>query len=141
MSTLLSVNRGTAVPTGHSDVGTTGIDKRPVDGPVEVRAPRPRGIGGSGLVGDHICDRRHHGGGDQALYACGREDLDWWAAELGRPLRSGMFGENLTTTGVDITAAVIGERWRLGDTVVVEVSVPRIPCRTFAGWLGERRWV
>jgi MOSC domain-containing protein YiiM len=141
MPSLLSVNLGAARPTEHSDIGYTGIDKRPAAGPVQVRAPGLKGIGGSGLVGDRVCDLRHHGGDEQAVYAYAREDLDRWAADLGRPLASGVFGENLTTEGVDITGALIGERWRLGDEVVLEVCGPRIPCRTFAGWLGERGWV
>jgi MOSC domain-containing protein YiiM len=141
MPVLLSVNVGDARPAEHADIGVTGIDKRPVSGPVEVRAPGRKGVGGSGLVGDQVCDLRHHGGDDQAVYAYAREDLDNWAAELGRPLASGTFGENLTTTGLDVSAALIGERWRIGEQVVLEVAEPRIPCRNFAGWLGERGWV
>ncbi|HET6504191.1 MAG TPA: MOSC domain-containing protein [Amycolatopsis sp.] len=136
---LVSLNVGTTRPTTHSDLGITGIDKRPVTGPVAVRGPARDGE--SGLVGDNIADHRHHGGPDQAVYAYAREDLDGWEAELGRALRPGMFGENLTTEGIDVTGALIGERWRIGSTVVVEVSVPRIPCRVFAGQLGERGWV
>jgi MOSC domain-containing protein YiiM len=119
----------------------TGIDKRPVTEPVEVRAPGPKGIGGSGLVGDRIHKLEHHGGDDQAVYAYAREDLDLWAAELGKPLTDGMFGENLTTTGIDVTNALIGERWRIGEQLVLEVSVPRVPCSVFATWLDERGWV
>jgi MOSC domain-containing protein YiiM len=142
MATVLSVNVGRAQPTEHSSVGVTGIDKRPVSEPVEVRAPGAKRDGlGSGLVGDAICDRRYHGGNDQAVYAYAREDLDLWAASLGRPLGNGCFGENLTTAELDVTAARIGERWRIGDALVLEVSCPRIPCRTFAGWLGERGWI
>ena len=138
---LLSVNLGKAGPSSHADLGVTGIDKRPVTGPVEVRAPGPKGIGGSGLIGDRICDLRHHGGDHQAVHAYAREDLDDWAAELDRPLHNGVFGENLTTAGLDITGALIGERWQIGTDVVLEVAVPRIPCRTFAGWLDERGWI
>jgi MOSC domain-containing protein YiiM len=137
---VLSVNVGDrrAIRPGGRP---TGIDKRPIAGPVEVRAPGPRGIGlGSGLVGDDVCDGRHHGGDDQAVYAYAREDLDGWAARLGRPLADGVFGENLTTTGVDVTGAVIGERWRVGPVVILEVSVPRIPCGVFRTWMGERAW-
>jgi MOSC domain-containing protein YiiM len=141
MPSLVSVNLGATRPTRHSDIGYTGIDKRPTTGPVQVRAPGPKGIGGSGLVGDRVCDLRHHGGDDQAVYAYAREDLDRWAADLGRPLASGAFGENLTTEGIDITNALVGERLRVGDEVVLEICGPRIPCRTFAGWVGERGWV
>jgi MOSC domain-containing protein YiiM len=139
MPVVSSVNVGSPRPTEHSDVDHTGIDKRPQDGAVEISAPgRP---GHSGLAGDVICDVRHHGGDDQAVYAYAREDLDAWQLRLGRDLRSGMFGENLTTSGLDVTDAVIGERWRVGDALLLEVSSPRIPCRTFAGWLGEHGWI
>lgn len=141
MPSVLSVNVGRVVPTAHSDVRVTGIDKRPVLEPVFVREPGPRGSGGSGLVGDPICDLRHHGGSDQAVYAYAREDLDMWERELERPLRNGGFGENLTTRGVDVTAALVGERWQIGDTCVLEVNSPRIPCRTFAGWMDDQRWI
>ena len=142
MATVVSVNVGRAEPTVHSAVDVTGIDKRPVMTAVEVRAPGSKRDGlGSGLVGDMVCSRRHHGGDDQAVYAYAREDLDTWAAALGRSLGNGCFGENLTTAQVDITGAVIGERWRIGDALVLEVSSPRIPCNTFAGWLGEHDWI
>jgi MOSC domain-containing protein YiiM len=96
----------------------------------------------TGVVGDVQYDRKHHGGPDKAVYAYAREDLDWWSGELGRPLADGRFGENLTTTGVDVTGALIGERWRIGsDGLEVEVTMPRIPCATFQGWLAEPRWV
>ena len=141
MPTVASVNVGVVSPTAYSDMRVTGIDKRPVSDAVMVREPGPRGSGGSGLVGDPICNLRVHGGSDQAVYAYAREDLDFWEAELQRPLRSGAFGENLTTADLDVTGALIGERWQVGDVCVLEVTSPRIPCRTFAGWLAEQRWV
>lgn len=139
MPSLLSVNVASGITL--AGVGKTGIDKRPVSEPVEVRAPGPKGVGGSGLVGDAICSLRHHGGNDQAVYAYAREDLDTWSTELGKSLPSGTFGENLTTSGLNVTGAVIGERWQVGDQVELEVSCPRVPCRTFATWLDIRRWV
>ena len=142
MATVVSVNVARPQPTGHSSLGVTGIDKRPVTDAVEVRAPGSRQDGlGSGLVGDMICDRRYHGGDDQAVYAYAREDLDAWAVALGRPLGNGCFGENLTTAQLDVTGALIGERWRVGEALVLEISSPRVPCRTFAGWLGQRGWI
>ncbi|MFG3658169.1 MOSC domain-containing protein [Streptomyces sp. NPDC047706] len=140
---LLSVNLGRvqAVPCTDNPEGVTGIDKRPVDQPVRVAAPGPKGVGGSGLAGDAVCHTRHHGGDDQAVYAMAREDLDAWEGELGRPLANGCFGENLTTTGIDVSGALIGERWRIGRQVLLEITSPRIPCRTFQSHLGERGWV
>ncbi|MEU3842351.1 MOSC domain-containing protein [Streptomyces sp. NPDC028635] len=137
----LNVGRARAVPFTDQPDGLTGIDKRPVDGPVKVTAPGPRGTGASGLAGDAVCDTRHHGGDDQAVYAFAREDLDDWERELGRELGNGTFGENLTTRGVDVSGALIGERWRIGPDVVLEVTSGRIPCRTFQEHLGEKGWV
>ncbi|MGW5045012.1 MOSC domain-containing protein [Streptomyces griseoluteus] len=140
---LLSVNLGRprAVPYTDQAEGVTGIDKRPVEGPVRVAAPGPKGIGGSGLAGDAVCELRHHGGDDQAVYAFAREDLDDWERELGRSLSNGFFGENLTTEGLDVSGALIGERWRIGSGVVLEVTSGRIPCRTFQGHMAEPGWV
>lgn len=143
MSSVHSVNRGRLRHSDHTDApgNLTGIDKQPVSGPVGIRAPGPKGAGGSGVDGDRIGDQRHHGGDDQAVYAYAREALDTWSAELGRPLANGSFGENLTLVGMDINQARIGEHWRVGAEVVLEVCTPRIPCRTFAGWLEQRGWV
>lgn len=141
---LISVNVGTATPSEHTDAesGVTGIGKRPVPGPVRVFAPGDKASGlGSGLEGDAICNRRHHGGDHQAVYAYAREDLDLWEQELGRKLPGGLFGENFTTSGIDLNAARLGDRWRVGADLVLEVASARIPCRTFQGALGEAGWV
>ncbi|PWI43722.1 MOSC domain-containing protein [Streptomyces sp. ICBB 8177] len=137
---LLSVNVGVPRSNPWKKLALTGIDKRPVDGPVAVHAPGPKGTGEVGLAGDRAYDVKHHGGTDQAVYAYGREDLDDWEKELGRTLANGTFGENLTTEGLDVNAALIGERWRVGG-VVLEVTGPRVPCVTFQGWLGEPKWM
>jgi MOSC domain-containing protein YiiM len=139
VSRIVSVNLAVPRPDPANTRARTGIDKRPTSDPVPVVAPGAKGMGA--LVGDTVASERHHGGPDQALYAYAREDMDEWAAELGRPLSGGMFGENLTTAGLDVTGALIGERWRVGPEVELEVSGPRIPCDTFAGWMGEPRWV
>ena len=108
-------------PVSGSGVTRSGIDKRPVEGRVPVYQP--------GLENDVQMDRRNHGGEGQAVYAYGQEDAEWWAAELDRDLPPGRFGENLRTSGVDLTGALIGERWRIG-TALLEVTAPRIPCAT-----------
>ncbi|GAB3593897.1 MOSC domain-containing protein [Angustibacter peucedani] len=123
-------------PDEGGDVGETAIDKRPVVGRVAVRQ--------LGLHGDKQLDVAHHGGRDQAVYAYAGEDASYWAGELDRDISPGLFGENLRTTGVAVTGAVIGERWRIGgedDGTVVEVTAPRTPCATFQRWLDEPRWV
>jgi MOSC domain-containing protein YiiM len=123
---LVSVNLAHVMKTRWKDnVGFTGIDKRPASGRVRVFDHH--------VDGDTIADTANHGGPDQAVYAYGREDADWWAQQLGRELGPGAFGENLSTSGLEVTGAVIGERWAIGSAVF-EVSCPRIPCRTFAGF-------
>jgi MOSC domain-containing protein YiiM len=140
---LLTVNVGRPKIVEYTDTpgGATGIDKQPVEGAVRVSDPGPKGEGAGGVAGDAVCDLRHHGGTDQAVYAFAREDLDVWERELGRALGNGAFGENLTTSGLDVSGAKIGERWRIGGELVLEVTSARIPCRTFASWLGEKGWV
>jgi len=139
---IVSVNVGKPRPNTYGKaVELTGIDKRPVAGPVLVSAPARRGTGEVGLAGDRVYDVQHHGGPDQAVYAYAREDLDVWQAELGRRLPNGVFGENLTTAGNDVSGALIGERWRVGPDVVLEACGPRIPCRTFQGWLDDKGWI
>ncbi|MBW3360599.1 MOSC domain-containing protein [Streptomyces microflavus] len=141
---LLSVNVGrpTPLPSAGGPGGLSGIDKRPFEGAVRVSDPGPKGTGGSGLAGDAVCDLRNHGGSDQAVYAFAREELDAWQRQLGgRELANGSFGENLTTLGVDVSGALIGERWRVGAELLLEVTSGRIPCRTFADHIGEEKWV
>jgi len=117
---LVSVNVGQIRHVAHHDRDvTTGIFKAPVDGRVATR--------GVNLDGDDQADRRAHGGPDRAAYAYASEDLTWWSEELGRSVPPGSMGENLTTAGIDVTDARIGERWRIG-TVLFEVSSPRVPC-------------
>ncbi|MBY8881807.1 MOSC domain-containing protein [Actinacidiphila acidipaludis] len=140
MPYVLSVNIGRPRPNPWKRLPATGIDKQPVSGRVAVTAPGPKGTGAVGLAGDRAYDVKHHGGDDQAVYAYAREDLDHWEGELGRTFAPGSFGENLTTCGLDLNAVLIGERWRIG-TVLLEVSAPRIPCATFAGWLDEKGWM
>ena len=116
--------------------GVTAIDKRPKSGAVKVTR--------YGLRGDVQADRKHHGGIDQALYAYGQDDADFWSEQLGRDLPAGWFGENLRIAGLDVNAARVGEVWRIGETVLVEVTYARAPCGTFARWVGgdnERGWV
>ncbi len=138
---LLSVNVGQPRPNPWKEMKLTGIDKQPVDGPVMVTVPRAKGLGMVGLAGDRVYDVRNHGGPDQAVYAYAREDLDFWAAELGRPLGNGVFGENLTTEGIDVNGTLIGGRWRIGPEVILEACCPRIPCGTFQGWLAQAGWI
>ena len=109
---------------------TSAIDKRPVEGRVAVHP--------LGLDGDVQVNKKFHGGEGQALYAYAQEDADWWAAELDRDLPAGRFGENLRTSGLDLTGAVLGERWRIGG-VLAEVTAPRTPCSKLQAHWGVPR--
>ena len=110
----------------------TGIWKLPAVGRVHA--------GREGLAGDVQADRRVHGGPDMAVYSYAREDEDWWETQLGRELANGAFGENLTLRGVDVTAARVGERWRIGEALL-EVSAPRIPCWKLGVKMDDPRFV
>lgn len=121
---VLSVNVGKIQPYSYKGrSGRTAIAKVPVEGPVAAR--------GDALTGDHQADRKHHGGTYKAVYAYAVEDKRWWRDELGRPFEHGCFGENLTLEGVNVSEALIGERWQIG-TAVLEVAGPRIPCKVLA---------
>ncbi|WP_434741324.1 MOSC domain-containing protein [Micromonospora sp. SH-82] len=127
--TLVAVNLAVVTEAAWAGdaSGRTGIDKRPVGGRVALHT--------EGVIGDFIGERAHHGGPEQAVYAYAEEDAAWWSADLGRDLTPGCFGENLTTSSVDVTGAVIGEQWLIGSALL-QVTKPRTPCRTFAGFWG-----
>lgn len=132
-ASVLAVCRVHQLLADEGNVGVTAIDKRPVEGPVRVHR--------LGLHGDVQADRINHGGEDQAIYAYSQADADFWAGELQRDLPSGIFGENLRVSGIETTGAIIGERWKIGLDVELEVTSPRTPCATFQRRLGEPRFV
>ncbi|NGN95861.1 MOSC domain-containing protein [Nocardioides sp. KC13] len=127
MPVVRSVNVGRSKPAEWAEVGATSMEKLSVVEPVTV--------GAEGIVTDTQTDRRHHGGQEQAVYAFAREDLDLWGSRLGVTLRDGQFAENLTTEGIDINAALVGEQWRIG-TVLLQVCSVRTPCNDFKNWMG-----
>jgi MOSC domain-containing protein YiiM len=130
---LLSINIGSVRTIDNANVsGQTGIYKLPVAGPVQVTR--------LGLPGDAIISTRHHGGPDQALYVYGGADYAWWAAELGRDLAPGTFGENLTIGDLESAPLAIGDRLQVGG-VILEVTAPRIPCWKLAQRMGEPGFV
>ena len=113
----------------------SGIFKESVSGPVAVTV--------AGVQGDNICNTRHHGGVDQAVYVYGTDDYDWWSERLGRSLEPGLFGENLTISGLASDPASglhIGDRLHIAG-VVLEVTAPRIPCGKLAARMGEPKFV
>ncbi|HEU4329671.1 MAG TPA: MOSC domain-containing protein [Lapillicoccus sp.] len=124
-ATVRTVNVVHALRDGYFH--RTAIDKRPVRGSVRV--------GPLGLEGDQQVDRSH-GGADRAVYVYADEDAEWWAERLGRDIPPGLFGENLRTTGLDVTGARVGEQWAVGDEVVLEVRRIRTPCQNLALRMG-----
>lgn len=130
---VLGVNIGKARPIRtDEDSRMTGIFKTSVEGPVVIES--------SGFPGDDICATQHHGGPDQAVYVYGQPDYDWWAAQLGRELPPGMFGENLTVTDLESAQCNVGDRLIIGD-VILEITAPRIPCSTFATKMEDTRFI
>jgi MOSC domain-containing protein YiiM len=127
-----SVNVGTPREVGwRGQRVRTAIWKHPVPGRVRVR--------GTNVDGDEQGNAEVHGGVDKALYAYAAEDYEWWGRELGLELAAGTFGENLTVRGVDVSGAVVGERWRAGGTLL-EVSQPRTPCFKLGIRMGSQRF-
>jgi MOSC domain-containing protein YiiM len=128
-----SINVGTPRTVDrHGREFATSIWKAPVQHRVAVR--------GINLAGDDQADRSVHGGEYKAVYAYGRDDLDWWSRELGRKLEAGIFGENLTIGGVHVSSALVGERWKIG-TATFEVTQPRFPCFKLAAKMDDPHFV
>ncbi|MFM9377962.1 MOSC domain-containing protein [Gordonia sp. VNK21] len=141
---MTAVVRSTNLAVPKPDPGSrgrrpTGIDKRPVAA-LEVFTPGPSYGDGPGVAGDLVGDDKHHGGAQKAVYAFAREELDYWEQRLGRSFTDGSFGENLTTEGVVLEDLLVNQPVTIGDAVL-EVSVVRSPCATFAGHIGEPGWV
>ncbi|MFC6592032.1 MOSC domain-containing protein [Deinococcus lacus] len=130
---VVSVNVGqpTAVQTARR-TAISGIRKHAVPGRVQV--------GLAGLEGDHVLDRRHHGGPDQAVYVYTAEDYAAWEALLGRALPAGIFGENLLVSGMESASMRVGDQLCLSE-VTLEVCAPRIPCATLAGVMEDPTFV
>src|SRR5262245_58609870 len=133
MPRVLSVNVGRLQPIPYRGKQVmTGIFKEPVVGRIAARGVK--------LEGDEQANPDVHGGFDKAVYAYASEDYDWWEGELSRALDPGTFGENLTTAGLDLNHAVVGELWRVGTTAL-EVSEPRFPCFKLGARMGTQRFV
>ncbi|MCY3884594.1 MAG: MOSC domain-containing protein [Gammaproteobacteria bacterium] len=126
---LASVNLGVERVVGSS---VSGIYKRSTDKPTRIEK--------FGLVGDKVIDKRHHGGPDQAVYVYGSDDYRWWSSEISKSLAPGTFGENLTIASLSSKDICIGDRLDIGDSVVLQVTAPRIPCSTLANRMGDKQF-
>ncbi|HEV7298952.1 MAG TPA: MOSC domain-containing protein [Tepidisphaeraceae bacterium] len=130
---LISVNIGTARPIANGKTSAvSGIFKEPVAGRTL--------IGTLGFPKDAICNKRHHGGPDQAIYVYGQPDYDWWAEQLLFPLAPGTFGENLTIADLESSQLAIGDRLHIADAVL-ELTAPRMPCGTLAKRMDDKQFV
>lgn len=130
---VLSVSVGGVRQFEHEGRATqSAIWKFPVIGRIEAS--------GINLAGDDQADRQAHGGPDKAVYAYAIEDYRWWQTELDRSLQPAEFGENVTTEGIDVTGALVGERWQIGS-VLLEVSEPRVPCWRLGVRMGDPRFL
>jgi MOSC domain-containing protein YiiM len=130
---LISINIGKERTQQRRDyIETTGIYKMPVTEPVEIKT--------LGIEGDAICDTKHHGGPDQAVYVYGGADYAWWSDELGTELAPGTFGDNLTISDLESAKLNVGDYLHIGD-ITLQITSPRIPCGTFATRMGEPQWV
>jgi len=130
---LISINIGKARTQQRKDyVETTGIYKMPVDDPVEIKS--------LGIEGDAICDKKNHGGPDQAIYIYGGADYAWWSKEPGKELAPGTFGDNLTISELESAQFNAGDYLHIG-AVTLQVTSPRIPCGTFATRMDDPQWV
>ncbi|QGG56320.1 MOSC domain-containing protein [Paenibacillus sp. B01] len=117
---IVSVNVGLPAAVRHgSQTVMTGIFKYPSEDAVR--------LGRTGPDGDGQADLKHHGGPDKAVCAYSGHHYPEWEQRLERQLGWGAFGENLTLSGMDEEAVVIGDRYRCGQALL-EVSQPRQPC-------------
>jgi MOSC domain-containing protein YiiM len=111
----------------------TGIWKEPV-------GDRAVPLHGVNLEGDDQADRTVHGGPDKAVYAYADEDYRHWSDTEGVDTQPGLFGENLTTVGIELRDALVGERWRIGSALL-EVAQPRLPCYKLGVRMDDPRFV
>lgn len=130
MASVESVNVGMPRLVGFetTSLPRTAIEKRPVVGPVRITS--------YGVEGNACADTANHGDEFMRVYAYAAEDYRWWEGELGATLPAGRFGEQLTTEGIDVNAALVGETWRVGSAVL-QIAHVRTPCQTFKGWMAH----
>lgn len=133
MASVVSINVGMPREVAYetTSLPTSGIEKHPVQGPVRITE--------AGVEGNASADTANHGDEFMRVYAYSVEDYAWWSAELLREMRPGLFGEQLTTEGIDLNAAIVGETWRVG-TALLQIAHVRVPCLTFKGWMGANQY-
>jgi MOSC domain-containing protein YiiM len=86
-----------------------------------------------GVAGDRQKNRKYHGGPDRAVCLYSEELYDWLRGE-GIDLPAGALGENFTTRGLDLDTLAVGDRIRVGEVCVIEITGVREPCRQLKKW-------
>lgn len=130
---LIGVNLGREQTLRWKErVEQTGIFKFPADKSVKLTK--------LGLEGDVVYDKKNHGGLDQAVYVYGGADYQWWSKEIGKEILPGTFGDNLTISDLESAQFNVGDYIHIGD-VTLQVTAPRIPCKTFASRMEDPQWV
>ncbi len=126
----INIGRRTPLLVGGKEL-KTGIFKEACTGAVA--------IGKLGLTGDAVCNTRHHGGPDQAVYLYSVEDYEFWARQLGKAVPAGTFGENLTVSGIDLNEICVGDVL-FSDAISLQIAAPRIPCSTLAARMADKHF-
>lgn len=97
-------------------------------------------VDAAGVRGDHVLNRKHHGGPDQAAYLYTQPDAEAWAQKgLPSDLERAYWGENLRLSGLESADLRVGDRLHIGqeNTVILEITAPRLPCALAAAYLAD----
>lgn len=101
----------------------TGIYKTPTNNPIY--------LGKDIVKGDEVTDRKHHGGEYKACYLFSADHYPYWKKLYPHlDWNWGMFGENLTISGLDETKICIGDIYKIGKALI-QITLPREPCFKF----------
>lgn len=118
---VISVNLATPVEfEWNGKTVTTGIYKKPVHDPIWLET--------ESVKDDAVIDRRYHGGVDKACYLYSLDYYDHWKKQYPElNWEYGMFGENVTVSGLDEANIHVGSKYQLGEALV-QITQPRQPC-------------
>ncbi|MEL0456879.1 MOSC domain-containing protein [Flavobacteriaceae bacterium SZ-1-7] len=108
----------------------TGIYKTPTNAPIF--------LGKSDVKDDEVTDRKYHGGEFKACYLFSEDYYGYWK-NLYPNLKWnwGMFGENLTVSGLDETKIFVGDIYKVGEAKI-QITQPREPCFKLGAKFGNQ---
>lgn len=130
LARIVEVRTGQIAPLGPKGVASAYL---------KSAAVQPVYVGEYGLAGDSQADRSVHGGLDKAVYGYPSSRYpDWTAAfpAIADRFVPGAMGENLVIDGLDETGIHIGDRIRVGGTLL-QVTQPRQPCFKLTLFIGD----